>query len=76
MRFPDLLRQLEETSSLTAALAASGLQDYIRAETRLTAKLAPALLALQLQVKEGAPILRSVAIKCDAAGRPVEYGTT
>lgn len=75
-RFPDLLGHLEDQTSLTFALRASGLEDYTRQETRLTAKLATPLLALHLQVKEGAPILRSVAINADAAGKPVEYGTT
>lgn len=75
-RFPDVLRHIEATHSVTQALAASGLQDYTRAETRLTAKAAPAVLALSLQIAEGAPLLRSVAINVDAEGVPVEYGTT
>ena len=33
-------------------------------------------LAAQLRLPEGAPILRSVAVNIDAAGQPVEYGTT
>ncbi|MDQ2067773.1 phosphonate metabolism transcriptional regulator PhnF [Xinfangfangia sp. CPCC 101601] len=75
-RFPELLRHLAQTPSLTAALKACGLEDYTRKETRLTAKLATPLQALHLQLKEGAPILRSVAINADAAGVPVEYGST
>ena len=34
------------------------------------------MLALSLQLKEGAPVLRSVSVNIDAAGHPVEYGTT
>lgn len=75
-RFPDLLRHMELNPSVTAALAASGLADYTRAATRLTAKLAPPVLALALHLPEGAPLLRSVAVNVDAAGVPVEYGTT
>ncbi|HSF65678.1 MAG TPA: phosphonate metabolism transcriptional regulator PhnF [Paracoccaceae bacterium] len=75
-RFPGLLAAMEGEPSVTAALAACGLTDYTRAETRLTAKLAPPVLALALQVQPGAPILRSVAVNVDAAGVPVEYGTT
>ncbi|MES2145557.1 MAG: phosphonate metabolism transcriptional regulator PhnF [Pseudomonadota bacterium] len=75
-RFPDLLKHLEKTASVTAALAACGVADYTRASTRITAKLASPLLALTLQVSTGAPILRSVAVNVDAKGRPVEYGTT
>ena len=75
-RFPDLLDHMAQTQSVTAALAACGLTDYTRASTRITAKRAPAVLALSLQQPEGAPILRSVAINVDAAGVPVEYGAT
>lgn len=75
-RFPDFPRHMAERQSVTAALAACGLTDYTRARTELTAKLAPAMLALALQVPEGAPVLRSVAVNVDAAGVPVEYGRT
>lgn len=75
-RFPDLLDHLEKTASLTAALAACGIDDYTRISTRITAKLASPLLALALHVSTGAPILRSVAVNVDDKGRPVEYGTT
>lgn len=73
---PGLLAVLENTGSVTAALAACGIADYTRASTRLTATAARPTLALQLQLAEGAPILRSVAINIDPAGRPVEFGTT
>ena len=75
-RFPDLLARMAETQSVTAALAACGLTDYTRASTRITAKLATPVQALTLQVAQGAAILRSVAVNVDAAGIPVEYGTT
>lgn len=75
-RFPDLLTALEKTESVTQALADCGLGDYTRAETRLTAKLADPVLALALQVTPGAPVLRSAAVNVDAAGVPVELGTT
>lgn len=70
------LDQLRRTSSVTAALAACGISDYTRAQTRITAKLAKPVQALTLQLPEGAPILRSVAINRDPAGRPIEFGTT
>lgn len=75
-RFPDLLRHVAAIPSITAALAECGLTDYTRASTRLTAELAPATMALALEVAEGAPVLRSVAVNVDAAGVPVEHGTT
>lgn len=75
-RFPALLVHMAESHSVTSALAACGLSDYTRASTRLTAKHAPAVLALSLQLSEGAPILRSVAVNVDRDGHPVEHGTT
>lgn len=75
-RFPGLVTAMEGQSSVTAALQACGLADYTRKDTRLTAKLADPVLALALQVQPGAPVLRSVAVNVDAAGNPVEYGTT
>lgn len=75
-RFPGLLAHLGAEPSVTRALALSGLADYTRAETRLTAKTAPATMALTLELPQGAPVLRSVAVNVDAQGVPVEYGTT
>jgi GntR family transcriptional regulator, phosphonate transport system regulatory protein len=75
-RFPDLLAQMGAQQSVTAALAACGLSDYTRSSTRLTAKLAAPVIALALQVSEGAPILRSVSVNVDERGVPVEFGIT
>jgi GntR family transcriptional regulator, phosphonate transport system regulatory protein len=75
-RFPDLLRNLAQTGSITAALTASGLTDYTRAETRLTAQLADPVLAIALEVRPGAAVLRTVAVNVDPSGVPVEQGTT
>lgn len=73
---PGLLTEMQRTGSVTVALAACGVPDYTRASTRLTAVNARATLALQLRLSEGAPILRSLAVNHDAAGNPIEYGTT
>lgn len=75
-RFPDLLEAMSRHGSVTAALAEAGLTDYTRAETRITALAADALLALHLRLAQGAPLLRSVAVNVDAAGQPIEFGTT
>lgn len=75
-RFPDLLAVFAANPSVTAALAACGVPDYTRADTRLTARSADVLQALNLRLPEGAPLLRSVAVNVDPAGRPVEYGIT
>jgi len=75
-RLPGFLTAMAAQNSVTAALAACGLTDYTRAETRLTATLADGLQALALHVQTGAPILRSVALNVDTDGQPIEYGTT
>ncbi|MEZ5798767.1 MAG: phosphonate metabolism transcriptional regulator PhnF [Paracoccaceae bacterium] len=75
-RLPGFLPAVEASGSITAALAACGVGDYTRAGTRLTARLAQPVLAAGLQVAAGAPVLRTVAVNVDAAGVPVEYGTT
>ncbi|KJZ30112.1 GntR family transcriptional regulator, partial [Paracoccus sp. S4493] len=68
--------QARDHQSITAALAACGVADYTRASTRITAKLANATQAVALQIPQGAPVLRSVAVNLDDRGRPVEYGRT
>lgn len=75
-RFPDLIETLRRETSITRALAACGLADYTRAETRMTAMIATPTQALRLDIREGDPILRTVAINVDAAGQPVEFGET
>ncbi len=75
-RLAGLLAVLAQEPSVTKALAACGVSDYTRAQTRLTAKLADAVMALALQIKPGAPVLRSVAVNVDVQGVPVEFGTT
>ena len=74
--FPGLPEAVSARGSITDALADCGLTDYTRAETRLTAVLADPVLALALQVRAGAAVLRTVAMNIDGAGMPVELGTT
>jgi GntR family phosphonate transport system transcriptional regulator len=73
-RFPGLKAALDETRSVTAALARMGVTDFTRRSTRLSAERADAVRARHLRIAEGAPLLRAVAVNVDAEGRPVEYG--
>ncbi|UWQ28189.1 phosphonate metabolism transcriptional regulator PhnF [Leisingera sp. M523] len=75
-RFPGMLGALEDLRSVTAALQKQGVEDYTRAETRITAKLANATQALHLKIAEGSPILRTTGINTDPGNRPVEFGRT
>jgi GntR family phosphonate transport system transcriptional regulator len=75
-RFPGLLALMERLNSVTATLKELGLQDYTRAQTRITAIAADAVLAAHLNLPLHAPALQSVALNIDAAGQVVEFGTT
>lgn len=75
-RLPGLPAAMKDTSSVTQALATCGITDYTRRSTRLTAKIAKPVQARQLDISEGAPVLRSVAVNIDPDGRPLEYGRT
>lgn len=75
-RLRGISQKLHETSSVTEALQAVGVQDYTRASTRITAVRASATQALHLQVSEGDPLLRSSGVNVEEDGPPVEYGRT
>lgn len=73
---PGLAAALRAEGSVTRALAACGVADYIRLSTRLQAVPATAFQAARLRLASGTPLLRAVSVNADLAGRPVEYGTT
>ena len=75
-RFSNLLSDLEHSKSVTAALSLAGVAEYLRSSTRLTAKSASATQALHLELREGAPILRTISLNSDLDGVPIEYGHT
>lgn len=75
-RVPDLAETLAHTSSVTEALRKNGIADFTRAETRLTAECANASQALHLHLREGDPLLKSIAINHCLDGIPIERGTT
>lgn len=75
-RFAGLPLAVIRLNSITLALAEAGVPDYTRASTRLTAKLADAVLARHLHLPQGAAVLRSVAVNVDPAGCAIEFGTT
>lgn len=73
---PNLPRDLSDTKSITAALRRGGILDYTRAHTRLSAEIATATQAGQLDLPLGAALLRTEGLNVDPTGRPVEFGTT
>lgn len=75
-RLPGIAKTLRGTPSVTEALRRNGVEDYTRQETRLTAETANATQALHLRLREGDPLLKSVAVNIDPQGQPIEHGTT
>lgn len=75
-RLPGIEAALRDQPSVTEALRRVGVADYVRTETRLQAESATATQALHLQLREGAPLLRSVGVNKTPDGVPVELGTT
>lgn len=73
---PDLPQHLEATGSVTAALAACGIDDFTRKVTRMTARAADQTEARHLRLPDGAPVLQTVGINVDGQGRAVELGRT
>lgn len=75
-RFPGMLDDLRQNGSVTAALKAAGVDDYVRKYTRMNAKLASTTLAAQLAIKPGEPVMRTTSVNVDGDGTPVEFGRT
>jgi len=73
-RLPGLIAALGAAPSVTRALAACGVHDYVRVSTRITATGADAAEAAQLRLAPGAALLRTVSVNADPGGRAVEYG--
>ena len=75
-RLSGLREALAEHGSVTRALAACGVPDYVRVSTRITAAAATAVEAGHLRVSAGAPLIVSEALSADLGGVPIEHGTT
>ena len=57
-------------------MPASGVPDFTRALTRVTARPATATEALSLRIREDEPLIQTTSINIDPDGRPVEFGRT
>jgi GntR family phosphonate transport system transcriptional regulator len=73
-RFPGLPQAVREHLTLTAALAACGVADYLRKVTRVTARLPTLEEAELLRMPRSRPILLAETINVDGEGRPIEFG--
>lgn len=73
---PNIEAALREDPSVTRALRLCGVQDYVRASTRVNAVPADPTQARHLNIREGAPLLRTISINKTPAGQLVEFGRT
>jgi len=75
-RLPGLAEVLGETTSVTEALRRCGVDDYLRAETRVSAEPASPTQALHLGIRERDPLLRTEALNVTPEGLRIESGVT
>lgn len=73
---PGLGEVLARTGSVTKALTAAGVPDYLRVSTRLTARLADAAQAALLEIAPGTALIRTESVNATPNGMAVEYGLT
>jgi GntR family phosphonate transport system transcriptional regulator len=73
---PDIAAALRRTSSVTAALRASGIDDYVRASTVVAARHATASEAALLKLDPGAIVLVTEALDTLPDGSPLQHLVT
>jgi GntR family phosphonate transport system transcriptional regulator len=75
-RFAGIGGKLAAYHSITRALAALGVDDYVRVSTEVTARMASAAEADRLALTGNPIVLETVAINADSEGRPIQYSRT
>ena len=73
-RFPSIAERFEQFGSVTRALEADGVHDYLRRQTRIFATMPDAQEALLLRQPRNRPILVTESVNVDQAGAPIEFG--
>jgi GntR family phosphonate transport system transcriptional regulator len=73
VRFGGIAQRCQETGSITRALAALGVTDYLRRSTAIAAAHASDADCASLGLSPGAIVLVTQAIDEDAEGRPVQF---
>jgi GntR family phosphonate transport system transcriptional regulator len=76
VRIPGLLAALREHQTVTAALAAVGVRDYRRQQTRVSARMPQGNEAELLRMARNRPLLVTESVNVDASGTVVEFGVT
>jgi GntR family transcriptional regulator, phosphonate transport system regulatory protein len=73
-RTPDLAEHFRRTGSMTKALRAGGIDDYVRVSTTISARLATADELTDLELSPGAVVLVARALDATPAGDPLHVG--
>lgn len=76
MRFADIDRYFAASGSITAALKACGVDDYVRKTTTVTARLADGDDLATMRLSPGAVVLVTEAVNVDLSGRPIQFART
>jgi len=72
-RFAGIAEAIADTGSVTLALQGFGVDDYERAESRITAHLPDDATARMLQQPRTQPVLQVIGVNADQDGKAVEY---
>lgn len=75
-RFAGIGRQLSAYHSITRALAAFGIDDYVRKSTEVTARMASMEEAERLALGASPIVLETIAVNVDSDGAPIQYSRT
>jgi GntR family phosphonate transport system transcriptional regulator len=75
-RFDGIGNKLTTYHSITRALAAFGVDDYVRVSTEVTARMASAEESDRLALNGNQIVLETVAVNADSEGRPIQYSRT
>lgn len=75
-RVPNVVEDYRSSGSITFALKAAGIDDYLRKSTIIAARHADAEDLRHLRLSPGAIVLVATAINVDMQGRPIEYAKT
>ena len=74
-RFPGIRAALAATPRITEALAAVGVEDYVRQVTRVSARAPTANEAALLRMARNRPVLATESVNLDQNGAVVEFST-
>ena len=73
-RFPTFIEMYRARGTITQTLIDSGIPDYTRRRTAISARLPTAVEAEQLRIPRHMPLLVHRYLNIDGLGRPLEYG--